>query len=100
MGGNGDEGDVVGGAVNEEKRGFFGQAGVDEGVSRMGVRGDEAVVQPDGKVLPTEVVRNDKLIDILTDTLLTVAQKVVTPEEEHQHDSKHGYKQHGCARKK
>ena len=88
---------MVGGVIDEEEGGLFGKAGVDEGVACMGVSGYEAVAQPDGKVLPSEVVRNDKTEDILTLAFLFIVRKTKSPKQEYQHHGKHGYKQHGCA---
>ena len=91
---------MVGGVIDEEEGGLVGKAGVGEGVACMGVRGNEAVAQPYGKVLPTEVVRNDKTEDILTLTFLFIVRKTKSPEQKYQHDGKHGYKQHSRTCKK
>lgn len=91
---------MVGGVIDEEEGGLVGKASVGEGVACMGVRGNEAVAQPYGKILPTEVVRNDKTEDILTLTFLFIVRKTKSPEQEYQHDGKHGYKQHSRTCKK
>ena len=91
---------MVCGVVDEEEGGLVGKASVGEGVACMGVRSYEAVVQPHGKILPTEVVRNDKTEDIFTLTFLFIVRKTISPKQEYQHDGKHGYKQHSRTCKK
>ena len=98
-GSNGNNDHTIRRIVNYQKSGFIGQTAMHDGITNVGVRGNEAVVHPDRKILVTEVIGNDKTIDILTKTLFTITHQTEAPEEEHQHDGKHGHKQHGCARK-
>lgn len=94
-GGDGDERDAVGGIIDDEHGGLVGQTAVDDGVARMGMTGDEAVVQPHREVLPLEVVGHEELIDVLPHPLLLAAREAEAPVEKEEHDGKHGDKHHG-----
>ena len=99
-GGNGNQCDKIGGIVNDENGGLVGKTAVDNRVAGMGVGGDEAVVQIDGHVTFTEIVRKNELVDIATHTFFLVAGKIETPQQEHHYDGKHCDKQYGCPGKK
>lgn len=90
-------GDAVCRIIHHKDRVFLSQTIVNKRVARMGMGGNEAVVQPYGKILSPKVVRDYELKDILTNTLLAIPEKVVAPEEKQQHHSKHAHEQYRCA---